>query len=177
MIVDEITLDEFDYWEDAYEETIENINNVPFLSCDGTVERYITLDYSITDCISLQFPCLRRYGYENRFYFVTSFLLRESLITSVTMDTLRSIDQLQLQTWHKNIRQKYVSMLLENHVDEFGNNLLNYLAAMDSSFLFPSQLCRSAMTRYWQCAIDFHTCRYSLTFIENCLIEIRPANR
>ncbi|KAJ3279267.1 hypothetical protein HK104_001607 [Borealophlyctis nickersoniae] len=66
-------------------------------------------NYSIDESLPLQHYPLRKFGYENRFYFVTSFLLREKLITNQQLEHLDEIS-LTLKEYLTTLKAKYSNL-------------------------------------------------------------------
>ena len=182
---------EFNYWHEAFADgDIEHVENIPFLYPDDVDEEndvwtedhdHESTDYSVNECISLQTTCLRKYSYENRFYFVTTFLLKEGALEELSIESLIEIDEDKLRMVRQTFRDKYHSIVwsgvgLCDIVDDCGNTVTAYLSAMESSFLYPMELCNTSLLTYWRCAYDFHTKKFTGTTLENRLVENRPLN-
>jgi len=136
------------------------------------------LDYSVDDCLSLTRTTLRKYSYENRFYFVSTFLHREELIPDVQYETLSQIDHEKLDRYMQVIRDRYFPASgqtkdLVDMYDRYGNSAWTYVGALLNSFKYPLELCPAAMQRYWMCAVDHHTNARKPVAIEKELIENR----
>lgn len=195
---------EFDYWYDAFPDG-DKVENIPFLFDNREDEHENRIDdhdnpdnhgqqnmpeeahgvmqpdYSVEECVTLQFAHLRKFSYENRFYFVTTFLLREGVLDELSVDTLMKIDHNKLQKLRRILTEKYLNIIwndirARNITDEYGNPITIYMSAMEASFLYPLELCNPSLLTYWQCAYDFHTKSFETSTLEDRLVKNRPLN-
>jgi len=132
-------------------------------------------DYSIDQCIPLTTDVLRRFCWENRFYFVSTFLLQEGYLSSLANCT--EITREKLSIYYNDIKRRYSKnngVFIYPDCDEAGNTSSAYLSALDSSFKYPLALfTERSLKKYWEIALRFHsgTDGYS---VESMLVNNRP---
>ena len=134
------------------------------------------LDYSIDDCLFLTQTHLRKFSFENRFYFVTTFLLREQFIKDVALDTLCTITVEQLHAIRKRLEIRYRHHEIYYAYDETGYSLEEYLSSMYSSFTFALSIAKENIEEYWKICETFHENDPKLDQIEKRLIALTSKN-
>lgn len=139
---------------------------------NGEITYY--LDYSIDECFGLTQSHLRKYGYENRFYFVTTFLLREQFINHIDMNNLMGITTSQLLSIKRRLEIRYKDLHIFYEFDDTGYSLEEYLTALFTSFRYPMSIPNGDLPLYWELCCKFHEKTHTSGVIEDELIDLRP---
>ena len=156
---------------------MEETDNIPFIISEEFHEdeyEWVPYDYSIDDCINLTETALRMFGFENRFYFVTTFLLREGYIQDLSEETLNGITSDNLENTYQQLIQRYLDVDLHPEYDQHGNHRTLYLCALDASFSFPRSLCTASLIRYLDIAHLYHIGLLVGNEVEEALIPYKP---
>jgi hypothetical protein len=128
---------------------------------------------SCTECIGNVKPCLLKYCFEGNFYFSSTFLLQEKIVTNV--NELEKITENELKDMYREIEENWHRRQSMGQIEDTA--VLHYYGAAKKAFALPLQLSVPSLKKYWKIAFMFHEKKRSNESILDLLVKLVPLVR
>lgn len=126
---------------------------------------------ALKNCIQMRSCDLQKYGFEGRFYFLTTFLLNEGLIPNMDFTTIFLLDQDKIKMMYDQVTQKYAN-IFRDHIDE-DSYVYEYACAMKAAFSFPLQMSEDTHL-YWEICSKYNRNKINSDEVLKLLKAIKP---